>query len=328
MLKKISIRKIFITTLMLFLILVIYMIPRENLYTLDNKIKQELEYVNCINNCQTVFLMDSNSYISKTEILMSNKTNNIEMKAKELLETLIIDGINENKIPNGFRGVIPSSTKINDIKYNNGLLIVDFSKEILDINQEYEEKMISSIIYTLVNIKDINKIQIKVDGVLLTKLPKSNIVLPEYLTKGFGINKSYNLMDTKNITNVTVYYLNEYNDKYYYVPVTKYINDNKDKIKIIIDELTGGPVYESNLMSFLNTNTKLLSYDINSDVATLYFNDYIFSDIKNEKILEEVVYGIAYSIYDSYDVKEVVFMHESKKIIDCVSNVCNKENKN
>ena len=39
-------------------------------------------------------------------------------------------------------------------------------------------------------------------------------------------------------TGVTVYYLNKNNNYFYYVPVTRMVNDDREKIKIIIDELT------------------------------------------------------------------------------------------
>ena len=112
-----------------------------------------------------------------------------------------------------------------------------------------------------------------------------------------------------------VFYVNEFNDNYYYVPVTKYINNDKlDKIKIIIEELTSNPVYESNLMSFLNVNTKLLDYEIEDDVIKLNFNNLILSDITGNSILEEVIYTISLSVSNEIDVKEVVFMVENEEI--------------
>lgn len=97
-----------------------------------------------------------------------------------------------------------------------------------------------------------------VDGNILTKLPKTGINLPTTLDRSYGINKEYDINSTKNITNVTVYYVNKYNGNEYYVPVTKYVNDDREKIQIIVDELTSSPIYSSNLMSYLNSNTKLL----------------------------------------------------------------------
>ena len=233
---------------------------------------------------------------------------------RELLETLITDGSGEDKIPNGFTSIIPSDTKINSIELDKGILKVDFSKELLDVKKELEEKVIESIIYTVTEVKEIDKVVIFVDGKILTKLPKSNINLPTTLDRSFGINKKYDITTFKDITPVTIYYINKHNNNTYYVPVTKYINDDREKIEIIIDELTTSPIYTSNLMSYLNSNTKLLKSNIDKDLMSLEFNDYIFNDYEDKKILEEVIYTISLSIYDNYNVHEVSFINDSKEV--------------
>ena len=122
----------------------------------------------------------------------------------------------------------------------------------------------------------------------------------------------------KDINQVTVYYINKYNDNTYYVPVTKYLNSNRDKISVIIDELTSSTSYNGNLMSYLNNNTKLLAVEEKSDIMELTFNSYIFDDIENKDILEEVIYTICLSIKDNYDVNEVVFDYEDEEIYKSV----------
>ena len=44
---------------------------------------------------------------------------------------------------------------------------------------------------------------------------------------------------------------------------------NCENDTFIIDELTSGPIYETNLMSFLNTNAKLLNYEIKDKQLSL-----------------------------------------------------------
>ena len=179
--------------------------------------------------------------------------------------------------------------------------------------------MIESIVYTLTSIEGVKGILIYVEDDLLTVLPKSKTQLPSILTRDFGINKVYDLVDTKNISKTTIYYLGKTNDdNYYYVPVTKIDNSNKDKVKVIIDELTSGPTYENNLMSFLNFNTKLENYDIVDKTMYLKFNDYILNSIEDKSILEEVIYSISLSISENYDVNEVIFMVGDEEITKSV----------
>ena len=309
MIKRKIMRKLIVTSSILFAFILVYFIPKDK--ELKN-VKEELEYNYKDVVKETIYLLDNNNYLGKAEIALS--TNDTVTMVRELLETLITDGIGEDKIPNGFTSIIPSDTKINSIELDKGILKVDFSKELLDVKKELEEKVIESIIYTVTEVKEIDKVVIFVDGKILTKLPKSNINLPTTLDRSFGINKKYDITTFKDITTVTIHYINKHNNNTYYVPVTKYINDDREKIEIIIDELTTSPIYTSNLMSYLNSNTKLLKSNIDKDLMSLEFNDYIFNDYEDKKILEEVIYTISLSIYDNYNVHEVSFINDSKEV--------------
>ncbi len=317
MLKKISIRKLIISFSALFALFLIYLIPNnENDKNKLEYIPQELEYVNNDLVTSSVFLLDSYNMLGKTEVPVSSK--DIESLAKELLEVLINGGANEDRIPSGFKSVLPSDTKILSLKYDKDLIKVDFSKELLNTSKEMEEKVVEAIVYTLTSINGVNKVIIYVDGNILTKLPQTKINLPSTLDRSFGINKEYDINSIKDINQVTIYYVNKNNDNYYYVPVTKYLNDDRDKIKIVIDELSGNSIYNTNLMSFLNSNAELISSEKKDDLMHLNFNEYIFSDIEEKNILEEVIYTISLSVCDNYEVKGVVFNVENEEIYKTV----------
>lgn len=315
MLTKILKKRIILTTAVLFAISLMYLLPKEKLYTLDN-VKEELVYVEEDLNKEVIYMLDDNNMLGRTEVVINQ--NEIVDKAKELLEVLINDGKNESKIPNGFRGIIPGDTKINSLTYDNNLIKVDFSKELLNVQKKYESKIVEAIVYTLTSIKEVDKVIIYVDGEILTKLPKSGFNLPSTLDKSYGINKNYDLTSYKNVNQVTIYYISKYNDETYYVPVTKYLNDDRDKIKIIIEELASSSSYNSNLMSYLNSNTELLATDQDVDSLFLTFNEYIFNDMNEKNILEEVIYTISLSVEANYDVKEVVFQVDNQEIYKSV----------
>lgn len=313
MLKKMSMRKLMVATLTLFILMILYMMPDSIIdKSLDIK-NDNVEYVYS-NSLDVIYLLDSNDYVARTKINV-NKTDDVSSKAKELTEGLIIDGSKSNIIPNGFRSIIPSGTSILNLSLEDKILTIDFSKELLDINIEYEDKMIEALVYTLTSIDGIDKVIIKVEGEKLTKLPKSGKLLPDILDKSYGINKVYDISSMHSIDSFTLYYVNSYNDNNYYVPVTKYINnDNQDKIKVIIEELSSAPIYESNLMSFLDVSTKLLDYELKEDTIKLNFNNAILSDVTSNNILEEVIYTISLAMDDNYGVEEVVFLVENEEI--------------
>ena len=311
MIKNMTIRKISTASILLFICFLFMLFPvEENVINLEGK--ESIEYINNENDTHEIYMVNKDNYVARTMVLL-NETD-LETKVREILEYLIIGGKKESNVPNGFRSIIPSGTEIKSIEIKEGLLKINFSKELLEIDKELEEKMLESIVYSLTSINEIKGILIYVEGDLLTVLPKNKINLPSILTRDIGINKVYNLIDTKDIVSTTVYYIGENNDNYYYVPVTKIENNSSDKIKIIIDELSSGPTFENNLMSFLNVNTELLNYEIKNKSMYLTFNDYILNSIENKNILEEVLYTICLSIEDNYDVEEVVFILNDEEI--------------
>jgi len=67
-------------------------------------------------------------------------------------------------------------------------------------------------------------------------------------------------------------------------------------------------------MSYLNSNVKLLDYEITDKVIKLNFNDLILSDITNNLILEEVMYTIGLSLCNELDVEDVIFEVNNQEI--------------
>lgn len=308
MIKRIIIKKMVILSCVFFALLLLYLIPNEN----KIEYNEEVIYINGEVTTHDIFLLDNSNKLALTSIIIEHEKE-LDI-ARELIEVLIKDGKYESKIPSGFKSIIPSETKINNLILEDDILKVDFSKALFEGNKEYEEKIIESLVYTLTSIKGINKIILFIDGQVLTKLPYSNKIIPSMLDRKYGINKKYDFVTIEDITSLTIYYIDKYNDNYYYVPVTSYINDNREKIEIIIEELASSKLYTSDLMSFLDNETKLISSSNDNKTLTLEFNDAIFNDMTEKTILEEVTYSISLSVFDAYDVKEVIFINNNEEI--------------
>ena len=312
-----TVKKILISSTTLVALFLIYLIPKENNYHLKD-LKQKLEYVNTNIETVEIFLLGKNGYLTRTPVPVIEGNKQVEKRALEILEYLKMGSKYESKVPSGFKSYLPNDTKINSLKYEQGILKVDFSKDLLDVKEDMEEKMIEGIVYSLTSIQEIKKIIFYIDGTILTKLPQTGIVLPSALDRSIGINKEYHISSYKGINKVTVYYTSTFNDDIYYVPVTKYINDDRDRIHIIIEQLSGNSTVGTNLMSYLNSNTKLMSYNQMDDTLNLVFNSYIFEDAVQKSILEEVIYTISLSVADNYDVKKVSFLVDNEEIYKSV----------
>lgn len=294
-----AIRKIFITTVTMFIILTVFSIPMvQNIETLP--VNLEFEEVSSIST-NSIYLMNKNGYLVKANILLDEEKK--EDNVLKILNNLIRS--DESKFSNGLVGTIPEGVKVNAVFCGSELVTIDFSSEFLKVDVSLERKMLQSIVYSILDIEGVNGVSILVDGVNYKSSVNTGEEYPLVFDKSIGINDSYDLKSRNDISRVVVYYLENIDDSLYYVPVTKYVNDDRDKIKIIVEELTTSYIYEENLMSFLNSKTKLIDYHEENDVMFLNFNEYLFDS--NDKVLEEVIYSIGYSVFDSYDVSMVMF---------------------
>lgn len=311
MLKRICKRKLIISSIILTLILFLYKIPNSNKYSKNtyNNIEKKIKYINYQLKTNDVYLIDNNNYLSRVKIATENED---EKLIYEIINILTCNSTEQDKIPNNFKCILNENTKVNNISIKNNTLKLDLSKEFLETNNE--EQVIESLVYTLTALDNINNIIIYKDGKLLDKLPKSNITLPSTLNRNIGINKKYELTNTNKISKTNIYYINKVNDMIYYTPITLINNDSREKIEIIIDELSN-KIIDSNLSSYLNSNTKVLNSYIENDTIHVNFNENILNDFNDNNILEEVIYTISLSINDNYNVKNVFFDVNDKEIV-------------
>lgn len=302
MLKRKALKKIFISLSCLLILGILYLFPDKNeSINTTNKIKKDTNII---------YLMDSNNYIARVNTILNSKTE-ID-KIKEIIEILTIDS---NKyIRDGFYKIIPKNTKLLSVSIDNNLVKLNFSKEILNVSLKDEEKMIEAIIYSLTSLNNIENISLYVEGNILNELPNSKKKLNTILNRNYGINKEFNINTITNTQKTTIYYLSKNSDYYYYVPITKIMNTDISKIEVIINELTSSTLLNTNLISYLNCNTELLSYNETDKTLLLNFNENILNDINTNNILEEVTYSINLSIKDNYDYEDVVYYVNDKII--------------
>lgn len=307
MLRKKALRKIFITTMSLFIIMIIYLIPLTE-RTLETNL--EFEYTTGLAN-SSIYLLDNNDYLVKTKVLLDDEL--VENNIKSIINNLTINA--ETKFPNNLKGVIPKGTKLNDVNIDEDLVTLDFSEEFLDINENLSTKLIEAIVYSITELDNITKVNITVEGNLLNTYPNTINKIYFPLTRDIGINKEYSYTTLNDITKVVIYYGEEISNEIYYVPVTKYLNNNgnKDKINIIVEELTTSYIYEDNLSSILNENVELIDKEIiEDDLLVLNFNDALFDN--KGTIKEEVLYMLSYSAFANYSVNAISFRVDGKDI--------------
>ena len=298
MLKNKLIKRLLIIFSSLFIIFIIYIFPtkKENIKIIEkNDSKKE----------SVIYLKDKNNYISRVTVFVKEKT--IEGKIKEIINYLIINSSNSHYIKEGFFPIIPENTKLLSINIENNLVKINFSKEFLNVDESNEESLISSIVYSLTSLEEIDYVSIYVENNLLDKLPKSGKHLDSILDRSFGINKLYNITSIKGTTSTTVYYLSKNGDYYYYVPVTMVNNDKNEKMEIIINELSSKSTYQTGLISYLKASRDI-NYKYNADVMEVSIKDNLFNSLNDSNLIESVIYSMNLSIKENYNVKEVIYL--------------------
>lgn len=301
MLRTKAIRKIFLTTLTVFILLTVFTITNYNNDN-DNVLRTNLEIEDIAGlKTNVIYLLNDEGLLVQDRVLLDGSS--VEEKIEKLLINLI-EG-STCSFADGLSKVIPKGTIIKNVMVGNKYVTIDFSKELLNVSEEKEKSMITAIVYSVMDLDDLLGVSILVEGKSLEEYPNSKEKINKILDKSIGINKNYDITSFNNINKVVIYYLENINDNLYYVPVTKYVNDDREKVNIIVEELASSYIYESNLMSFLNSNVSLIEYEEKDNIMSLNFNDYLFDG--NDKVLEEVLYSIAYSVFDNYDVSMVSF---------------------
>lgn len=291
-------KKIFLIISTFLIIFILSIFPKKE----DKEIIMNKSYVN---SNTTIYLIDKNNYVSRVNIYLNE--NKKEEKIKKIIKYLTIDSEEESYLLDGFKAIIPPKTKLLSLKINKDIVTLNFSKELLKISAENEEKLISALIYSITSIDNINYISIYIDDNLMEYLPHSKQKLPALLDRKFGINITYNINSFKDTTKTTIYYLSKNEDYTYYVPITMVSNNQDEKLSIIIEELSSKSVYQTNLISYLRSS-KEIDYKIDDDIVMLNLNNSLFEDLNTSNILETVIYSMNISIKENYDIKKVIYL--------------------
>ena len=287
MLKKNALRRICISTFSLFIVLLLCIFP-------NNETSYPEEIISINELTMPLYIKDQNGYVARTNII-KKKDNDIEY----IINLLTKGSLYENYLPVNFEPLIPENTKLLNYSLNDKVLKLNFSKEFLLVNENDEEKMIESLIYSLCELESIDKILIYVENKKLNELPNSKIKLPVYLDKSYGINKVYDIKSFKNVTKTTIYYASKTDDLTYYIPITKITNNDANAVEIIVKELKTSPIYESNLISFLNASYELKNYEIMENSVNMSFDNKMLLNLNDENITEKVKYTLSLSIRDT-----------------------------
>lgn len=293
MLRRKAINRIFFSTIIFFIVFTLYSMKFvDKVVTSDNskdKVNEEI-----------IYTLNSDNYISKTSVYVS-KVLSLEDRVREKLEIMVRDNDKNVLLPSYFKPILPQNTRVLDVVVEDCLIKVYFSKELNNINKEQSEKMIEAIVYTVTD-ENILGIEIYVNGQMLKYVPNTKKVLPTILTKDIGINKSYDINASNDISKVVMMYYTNDNDNYYEVPVTRYVNDDREKLEIIFDEFA--KMSDDKSLISMMEGINVLDYSILDDRIVIDVNKVL------NKEEENLVFK---SIFSNYGAKSIDLLVNGEK---------------
>ncbi|HCT64610.1 MAG TPA: hypothetical protein DIC60_05010 [Lachnospiraceae bacterium] len=138
-----------------------------------------LVFVFLLSGCESKTLVpkDANQEISISKIFnlyfsdggqkLAKEQRNITYTTSESLEKKVLEELVKGPTIDELRAVVSPTTKVNSVKVYNGTAIVDLSGEFLtglNGGSELENLRIYSIVDTLTELSNINKVQFLIDG--------------------------------------------------------------------------------------------------------------------------------------------------------------------
>ncbi|WP_085523199.1 GerMN domain-containing protein [Tuberibacillus sp. Marseille-P3662] len=246
-----------------------------------------------------LYLVDKNGHVSPQIVQLPVPESNTV--AEQVVKNLVIDGPVSNKVPDGFRATLPAGTQVNGINIKeDGTAVVDLSSEFKNYKAENEDKILQSMAWSLTQFDSIDKVKLRVDGVALKTAPRNKTPIADGITRADGINTQLgNVTDVTNSDSVTVYYMAQNKDDFYYVPVTQRVqmDESTSEAAAAVKAMTNGPVGTKGLLSPFGDRVELASKPVVKDgVLTLNFNSEFYTDPKTKTVSGQAVDTLALSL--------------------------------
>ena len=175
-------------------------------------------------------------------------------------------------LPHGLQFVLPEQLAVIGISLNEGLARVDFNAP-LNYAPEDERLVLGSILCTLRQFSEINRLQILVEGSEIERFPGGTSGLtPLGPECWINLEVEEGLEDYRNFSAVKAYFCYYGGKEIFYVPVTRILASGEQSETAAYQELLKGPRSGSGLFSEIPPGTKQLQSALQGTTLTLDFS--------------------------------------------------------
>lgn len=249
-----------------------------------------------------LYLIDKSGYVVPQTLELPKS----EAVAKQALDYLVNNGPVTDKLPNGFRAVIPADTSIS-VNITEGVAVADFSPEFKNYQKEDELKILQAITWTLTQFDSVDKIQLRINGEDINEMPVNGTPIDDNISRASGINiDASDVVDISNSKALTVYYIGGNEEYSYYVPVTRRVSEKEsDNVTAAIQELTKGPAGSNLQTSFMSDVALLDQPKVADGKVVLNFNENILGSFKEKKVSQDVLDALVLSLTEQKGIESV-----------------------
>lgn len=143
--------------------------------------EQEISNEQLRNTVVTLYFANKDNLELTSEIRSIDSKELMEEPYKKIIN-LLIDGPKNNNLLK----LIPENTSINNIEKRGEVLYIDFSEDFIKeqtLGEKQEKLIIKSIVYTLTELTEINKIIVLIDGKENCSFPDEGIIFNEEFSR-------------------------------------------------------------------------------------------------------------------------------------------------
>lgn len=206
----------------------------------------------------------------------------------------------------GLTPTLPMGTRINGaVIRDNGLAIMDFSKEFLDFSSKKAEELgIKAVVYTLTEFPNIKTVEIRVDGKKIEEMPKGTKL-------GSALKRTeINLQPLENpgekLSKVVVYYHKKGSGEYsYFVPVTKVVSGFENSAEAAIRALLEGPAGANSLKNPFPEGTQLLGVQVNDGIAYVNFSEHILTKQRDKAAENTMIKAVTLTLKEFPEISKI-----------------------
>lgn len=256
-------------------------------------------------NQRLLFLIDRNNHVVPWAVHFPKSADPV----KQIIEALVKDGELSNNVPNGLALPLPPNTSINSVEYgDSGEVTIDLSPAFLEYPKQEETAVFEALTESLVQLKNVDRVKIKIDGNPLQETVFKHDFIAEGLSEDNGINLVKGpVADVAESTEKTIYLLSGQNHQHYYIPLTIRMRTSDANLENVLKLLMMDDWSEQAVYSPFNEGTRLTkSPVIQNKQLILNFNKQTLTDNHRLRLSDELLTCLALTFIDGKEVQSIL----------------------